>query len=232
MKVIQVQDLGHMEFGACWKIQEDLFNEAIALKIAARKGETSRLPENHFLYVEHPHVFTLGKSGDEENLLLNNDQLAAAGATYFKINRGGDITYHGPGQIVGYPIIDLDQFFTDIHKYLRYLEEAIIRMLKLWEIEAGRIDGLTGVWVGVGTTNPRKIAAMGVKCSRWVTMHGFALNVNTDLSYFDMIVPCGITDKGVTSMQNELGRSVDTASVKKQLNQQIEMLFEAQMIDR
>ena len=150
MRKIHVQDLGCMEFGATWKVQEDLFNKAIDLKIAARKGETTDLPDNHFLYVEHPHVFTLGKSGDEENLLLNEEELSKEGATYFKINRGGDITYHGPGQIVGYPILDLDQFFTDIHKYLRYLEEAIIRMLSNWGIEAGRIDGLTGVWVGVG----------------------------------------------------------------------------------
>lgn len=230
MKKIHVRDLGRMEFGATWKVQEDLFNKAIDLKIAARKGETTELPENHFLYVEHPHVFTLGKSGDEENLLLNDEELSKAGATYFKINRGGDITYHGPGQIVGYPILDLDQFFTDIHKYLRYLEEAIIRMLSNWGIEAGRIDGLTGVWVGVGSSNPRKIAAMGVKCSRWVTMHGFALNANTDLGYFDMIVPCGISDKGVTSMQQEIGNAVDLSLVKKQLNKELSLLFDAQMI--
>lgn len=230
MKKIHVQDLGRMEFGATWKIQEVLFNKAIDLKIAARKGETTELPENHFLYVEHPHVFTLGKSGDEENLLLNEEELSKAGATYFKINRGGDITYHGPGQIVGYPILDLDQFFTDIYKYLRFLEEAIIRMLSKWGIEAGRIDGLTGVWVGVGTSNPRKIAAMGVKCSRWVTMHGFALNVNTDLRYFDMIVPCGISDKGVTSMQMEIGKPVELEIVKKQLNEELSVLFDAQMI--
>lgn len=230
MKKIHVRDLGRMEFGATWKVQEDLFNKAIDLKIAARKGETTELPENHFLYVEHPHVFTLGKSGDEENLLLSDEELSKAGATYFKINRGGDITYHGPGQIVGYPILDLDQFFTDIHKYLRYLEEAIIRMLSNWGIEAGRIDGLTGVWVGVGSSNPRKIAAMGVKCSRWVTMHGFALNANTDLGYFDMIVPCGISDKGVTSMQQEIGNAVDLSLVKKQLNKELSLLFDAQMI--
>lgn len=230
MRKIHVQDLGCMEFGATWKVQEDLFNKAIDLKIAARKGETTDLPDNHFLYVEHPHVFTLGKSGDEENLLLNEEELSKEGATYFKINRGGDITYHGPGQIVGYPILDLDQFFTDIHKYLRYLEEAIIRMLSNWGIEAGRIDGLTGVWVGVGSANPRKIAAMGVKCSRWVTMHGFALNANTDLRFFDMIVPCGISDKGVTSMQQEIGTAVDLSLVKKQLNKELALLFDAQMI--
>jgi lipoyl(octanoyl) transferase len=230
VRKIHVQDLGCMEFGATWKVQEDLFNKAIDLKIAARKGETTDLPDNHFLYVEHPHVFTLGKSGDEENLLLNEEELSKEGATYFKINRGGDITYHGPGQIVGYPILDLDQFFTDIHKYLRYLEEAIIRMLSNWGIEAGRIDGLTGVWVGVGSANPRKIAAMGVKCSRWVTMHGFALNANTDLRFFDMIVPCGISDKGVTSMQQEIGTAVDLSLVKKQLNKELALLFDAQMI--
>jgi len=230
VKKIHVRDLGRMEFGATWKVQEDLFNKAIDLKIAARKGETTELPENHFLYVEHPHVFTLGKSGDEENLLLNDEELSKAGATYFKINRGGDITYHGPGQIVGYPILDLDQFFTDIHKYLRYLEEAIIRMLSNWGIEAGRIDGLTGVWVGVSSSNPRKIAAMGVKCSRWVTMHGFALNANTDLGYFDMIVPCGISDKGITSMQQEIGNTVDLSLVKKQLLKELSLLFDAQMI--
>lgn len=230
MKQIFVTDLGRMDYAACWDLQETLFAKAIALKIEARKGANVPLPENRFLFVEHPPVFTLGKSGDEAHLLLDEQALHAAGATYFKINRGGDITYHGPGQIVGYPILDLDQFFTDIHKYLRFLEEGIIMMLKQWGIEAGRIDGLTGVWIDEDGTNPRKIAAMGVKCSRWVTMHGFALNVNTDLKYFDMIVPCGIQDKAVTSMEWELNQKVDTDLVKQQLLEAYAQLFEAEMV--
>ena len=188
------------------------------------------MPENHLLYVEHPHVFTLGKSGEEENLLLTEQELNDQGIQYYKINRGGDITYHGPGQIVGYPIFDLDQFFTDIHRYLRTLEEAIILTLSEYQIEAGRIDGLTGVWIDGDGETPRKIAALGVKCSRWVTMHGFAFNVNSQLEYFDKIIPCGIDDKAVTSMEKELGRSLDMNDVKEKLSVHIANLFDVDFV--
>ncbi|MFK7755470.1 MAG: lipoyl(octanoyl) transferase LipB [Flavobacteriales bacterium] len=218
-----------MDYKDCWDLQEKLFKATIDQKIANRKIEdTSQhvTPKNHLLFVEHPHVFTLGKSGDEANLLLNEKQLKAKQATYYKINRGGDITYHGPGQIVGYPILDLDQFFTDIHKYLRYLEEAIILTLAKYGIKASRLEGLTGVWLD--PDNPekaRKIAAMGVKCSRWVTMHGFAFNVNSDLDYFNQIIPCGIDDKQVTSMQKELGVKVDFEEVMVKLKMHLAKLF-------
>jgi lipoyl(octanoyl) transferase len=231
VKQIQCKDLGLIDYKACWDYQEELFAESVNRKIAIRKGEELIEPKNHLLFVEHPHVFTLGKSGEETNLLLSKAQLEEQEISYYKINRGGDITYHGPGQVVGYPIFDLDQFFTDIHKYLRYLEEAIILMLSEYKIEAGRIDGLTGVWIGDGTDNPRKIAALGVKCSRWVTMHGFALNVNTDLDFFNKIIPCGIDDKAVTSMAFELGRKVDESEVKARLKLHISNLFDADMVE-
>ncbi len=231
MKVIRYQDLGVKDYKSCWDYQEELFAESIRRKIARRNGDEAPLPENYLLFVEHPPVFTLGKSGDEKNLLRTSEELERDGFSYYKINRGGDITYHGPGQLVGYPILDLDQFFTDIHRYLRTLEEAMILMLADYGITAGRIDGLTGVWVGENTDNPRKIAALGVKCSRWVTMHGFALNVNSNLSHFDLIVPCGIDDKAVTSMQAELGRPVDFSEVKERLRQRIATLLEASLIE-
>lgn len=227
MKTIRYQDLGTVDYKTCWDYQEELFAESIRRKIARRNGEDAALPENHLLFVEHPPVFTLGKSGDEKNLLRSTKELAREGFSYYKINRGGDITYHGPGQLVGYPIIDLDQFFTDIHRYLRTLEEAIILMLADYGIVAGRIEGLTGVWVGENSDNPRKIAALGVKCSRWVTMHGFALNVNSNLSHFDLIVPCGIDDKAVTSMEKELGGPVDMGEVKNNLLGHLFQQFEA-----
>ena len=220
-----------MDYKECWDYQEELLAKAIDLKTRARKGESVPKPENHLLFVEHEPVFTLGKSGSEENLLLSQEQLKEQRISYYKINRGGDITYHGPGQLVGYPILDLDQFFTDIHRYLRTLEEAMILMLAEYSIKAGRIDGLTGVWIDEEGDNPRKIAALGVKCSRWVTMHGFALNVNTDLGYFDKIIPCGIDDKAVTSMKAELGREVNFKEVEGRLLKHIESLFEAEMID-
>lgn len=219
-----------MDYKACWDYQEELFSAAVERKMAIRNGEPLPKPDNYLLYVEHPHVFTLGKSGDEANLLVNTDQLDVQGIDYYKINRGGDITYHGPGQIVGYPIIDLDQFFTDIHRYLRTLEEAIILTLAEYQIEAGRLDGLTGVWIDQHGENPRKIAAMGVKCSRWVTMHGFAFNVNSDLSYFRKIVPCGIDDKEVTSMERELHKKVDMEDVKSRLTMHLANLFDADII--
>lgn len=228
MKTIKYADLGLMDYQACWDYQEELFAASIATKIARRNGEERPLPINHLLFVEHPPVYTLGKSGDEANLLLNAEELAAEGFQYYKINRGGDITYHGPGQLVGYPIFDLDQFFTDIHRYLRTLEEAIILLLSEYKISAGRIDGLTGVWID-RDNRPRKICAMGVKCSRWVTMHGFALNVNSSLDHFKNIVPCGIDDKEVTSMAAELGQEIDLDGVKAKLKIHIANLFDADL---
>jgi lipoyl(octanoyl) transferase len=188
-------------------------------------------PRHYLLFCEHPHVFTLGKSGKEDHLLLDENQLHENHAVFYKINRGGDITYHGPGQIVGYPILNLDYFFNDIHLYLRYLEEAVIRMLADYGITGTRIDKLTGVWImGNAGGEPRKICAFGVRCSRWVTMHGFALNVNTDLNYFNHIIPCGIPDKAVTSMQMELGYEVPVAEVKEKLKQQLCELFSMKLV--
>ena len=229
MKKVKFQDLGVMDYKSCWDYQEELFKHTIDQKISNRKLENPEeavIPQNHLLFVEHPHVFTLGKSGDEAHLLLNESQLKAKNATYYRINRGGDITYHGPQQIVGYPIIDLDQFFTDIHKYLRFLEEAIIRTLAEYGVQASRLEGLTGVWLDPKTpSKARKIAAMGVKCSRWVTMHGFAFNVNSDLDYFNQIIPCGIEDKQVTSMEKELGAKQDFEEVKSRLKSHLAELF-------
>lgn len=230
MKQLHYRDLGLIDYKTCWDYQETLFAESVRRKIAKRNGEAVDLPVNHLLFLEHPPVFTLGKSGDEANLLRSPEELAATGYSYYKINRGGDITYHGPGQLVGYPIFDLEQFFTDIHRYLRTLEEAMILLLSEYRIEAGRIDGLTGVWIGMGTDNPRKICAMGVKCSRWVTMHGFALNVNSRLDDFKLIVPCGIDDKDVTSMERELGHPVDMDEVKARLRVHIANLFDADLV--
>lgn len=226
------KDLGKLDYKECWDFQEEIFKIAVNRKIENRKNPEAEqvMPENHLFFVEHPHVYTLGKSGSQEHLLINNKLLKEKGATYYKINRGGDITYHGPGQIVGYPIFDLDQFFTDIHKYLRYLEEAIILTLAEYGIIAGRIDGLTGVWLDWEKPMlARKIAALGVKCSRWVTMHGFAFNVNTDLEYFENIVPCGITDKAVTSMQKELGRKLDIEEIKAKLIINLANIFDFEM---
>jgi lipoyl(octanoyl) transferase len=239
-KKVEFRHLGKMDYKEAWDYQEVLFKEIVDLKIANRKqSEGEEKPTDNFLlFVEHPHVYTLGKSGDEANLLLDASGLEKHGATYYKINRGGDITYHGPGQIVGYPILDLENFFTDIHKYLRLLEEAVILTLKEYGIVSGRIDGLTGVWLDTdeqnpeipGAWNPRKICALGVKSSRWVTMHGFAFNVNTDLSYFGHIVPCGIDDKAVTSMQAELGRELNMREVEEILKGHIYRLFEMEGI--
>ena len=214
-KQVLFQDLGLMDYKVCWDYQESLFNETIAQKIANRNlaPELQIETKNHLLFVEHPHVYTLGKSGDTSHLLINDHQLEEKQATYYKINRGGDITYHGPGQIVGYPIIDLENFFTDIHKYLRFLEEAIILTLQDYGLTCGRSEGETGVWLGVGTPFARKICAMGVRASRWVTMHGFALNVNPDLSAFSQIIPCGIADAEVTSMAKELKREITSTEV-------------------
>ncbi len=228
---VEVRNLGLVDYKETWEMQEMIFQGIVDVKISNRRNSTSEETSNYLLLVEHPHVYTLGKSGDISNLLLNEDQLAENGATYYKINRGGDITYHGPGQIVGYPILDLENFFTDIHKYLRFLEEVIILTLKDFGLEAGRSEGETGVWLGVGTPFARKICAMGVRASRWVTMHGFALNVNVDLGYFDHIIPCGIRGKSVTSLQVELGiDKVDEAQVTETILKHFSQLFEAELI--
>ena len=224
--VVSVKNLGLIDYQEAWDFQENLFKKAIDLKIAKRNGETDEIPENHLLFCQHPHVFTLGKSGNPENLLLNEDELSLQQASYYKINRGGDITYHGPGQLVVYPIFDLEQFFTDIHKYMRFLEESVILTLKDFEIESGRVNGLTGVWIDGDSKNARKICAMGVKSSRWVTMHGIGFNINTDLNFFSHIIPCGIDDKAVTSMQRELGREVNLEEVSRLLQNHLAELFD------
>jgi len=228
-KVIALQDLGTKDYKETWDYQEQLFKDVLDLKIKNRREETTLETPNYLLLVQHPHVYTLGKSGDMSNLLLSETQLAEKGATFYKINRGGDITYHGPGQLVGYPILDLDNFFTDIHKYLRFLEEVIILTLEEYGLKAERSPGETGVWLGVGTPFPRKICAMGVRASRWVTMHGFALNVNANLGYFDNIIPCGIKGKAVASLQVELGvERVDEAEVQQKILKHFATLFEAE----
>ncbi|MFC2426701.1 MAG: lipoyl(octanoyl) transferase LipB [Capnocytophaga leadbetteri] len=225
-KQIIVKDLGHKDYKETWDYQESLFEEIVELKRKNRAENTDLPTPNYFLFVEHPHVYTLGKSGHIENLLIDEAALAKKGASFYKINRGGDITYHGPGQIVGYPIIDLENFFTDIHKYLRLLEEVIIRTLADYGIKGERSEGETGVWLDVGTPFARKICAMGVRASRWVTMHGFALNVNTDLGYFDNIIPCGIRGKAVTSLNVELSKEkVDTEEVKTHILKHFEEIF-------
>ncbi|RED43309.1 lipoyl(octanoyl) transferase [Winogradskyella eximia] len=230
-KTIQLQDLGSKDFKDTWDYQEILFKAILDTKIKNRREDAGLETDNHFLFVEHPHVYTLGKSGDLSNLLLSETQLVEKGAKFYKINRGGDITYHGPGQIVGYPILDLDNFFTDIHKYLRFLEEVIILTLAEYGLKTERSPGETGVWLDVGTPFARKICAMGVRASRWVTMHGFALNVNADLGYFDHIIPCGIRGKAVTTLNNELGVDVvDEAEVKKIILKHFSALFEAQFV--
>ena len=229
-KQLQLQDLGLKDYKETWEYQESLFAAIIDIKIKNRREALGAETPNHFLFVEHPHVYTLGKSGDLDNLLIPQDKLAAIGATFYKINRGGDITYHGPGQVVGYPILDLENFFTDIHKYLRLLEEMVILTLAQYGIKAERSEGETGVWLDPGTPFARKICAMGVRASRWVTMHGFALNVNTDLGYFDHMIPCGIKDKAVTSMNLELGlKQVSTQEVKTSLLKHFLALFKAQL---
>jgi len=231
-KIIQLEDLGVKDYQETWSYQEAIFKTIVDLKIRNRRAEAQLETPNYFLFVEHPHVYTLGKSGDMSNLLLSEQQLEAKGATFYKINRGGDITYHGPGQIVGYPILDLENFFTDIHKYLRFLEEVIILTLREYGLEGTRSEGETGVWLDVGTPFARKICAMGVRASRWVTMHGLALNVNVDLGYFDHIIPCGIKGKAVTSLNVELGVSeVDEAAVKGKILKHFQDLFEAQFVN-
>ena len=226
MRQVNYIEKGLIDYKECWDFQETLFKQSVDLKIAARNKETDEIPQNHLIFCSHPHVYTLGKSGSEQNLLIAENLLKSIDAQYYKINRGGDITYHGPGQLVMYPIFDLDQFFTDIHKYMRYLEEAIILTLNEFSIKAGRVEGLTGVWIDGGTERERKICAMGVKSSRWVTMHGIALNVNTNLDYFNHIVPCGIVNKSVTSMQKELGTEVDIEAVQQSLKINMANIFD------
>jgi len=220
-----LMDLGLIDYQEAWDLQESIFQEMIQRKIAMRNDPEIIPCAHRLLFCEHPHVFTLGKSGSATNLLLDEHALNAVDASFYKINRGGDITYHGPGQLVMYPIFDLDQFFTDIHKYMRFLEEAVILTLEEFGIPAGREEGLTGVWIDAGTPDARKICAMGVKSSRWVTMHGIGFNVNTDLNYFSHIVPCGIEDKAVTSMQRELGASVSIGKVKDILTSKMAEVF-------
>ncbi|WP_025743799.1 lipoyl(octanoyl) transferase LipB [Aquimarina pacifica] len=230
-KKVELRELGLKDFNETWEYQDVLFKAILDLKIKNRREDAGVPTPNYFLFVEHPHVYTLGKSGDIGNLLLSEKELKEKKATFYKINRGGDITYHGPGQIVGYPILDLDNFFTDIHKYLRFLEEIVILTLAEYGIEGTRSEGETGVWLGVGTPFARKICAMGVRASRWVTMHGFAFNVNANLGYFDHIVPCGIKDKTVTSMNVELGvDKVNVEEVKEKLIKHFITLFEAEII--
>lgn len=229
-KTIEIQELGLKDYKETWEYQESLFKGIVDTKIKNRREEAGLETPNYFLFVEHPHVYTLGKSGDMSNLLVDEKQLAEKGASFYKVNRGGDITYHGPGQIVGYPILDLDNFFTDIHKYLRLLEEMIILTLAEYGLKAERSQGETGVWLDVGTPFARKICAMGVRASRWVTMHGFALNVNADLGYFDNMIPCGIRGKAVTSLNVELGvKEVSMDEVKAKLLKHFAHLFEAEL---
>lgn len=226
-------DLGLMEYQQAWDYQTNLFNSTIEIKSKNRvvSENEQQTTSNYLLFCEHPHVYTLGKSGNESNLTIKKEDLASIGATYHHINRGGDITYHGPGQLVGYPILDLENFFTDIHQYMRLLEEAVIQTLAEFNITAGRIKGLTGVWLDIDDDKKaRKICALGVKTSRWVTLHGFALNVNANLAYFNNMIPCGITDKAVTSMEKELGRAVDMEQVKTILKRKLAELFGMELL--
>ncbi|MBS1680918.1 MAG: lipoyl(octanoyl) transferase LipB [Bacteroidetes bacterium] len=231
-KQTQFVDLGLIDYQKAWDFQTDLFTKTLAVKAENRNLATTKqqVTHNHLLFCEHPHVYTLGKSGDKNNLVIPPQNLASIGASFYDINRGGDITYHGPGQIVVYPILDLENFFTDIHRYMRLLEEAVIQTLQAFNIEAGRIKGLTGVWLDESDQRKaRKICALGVKTSRWVTMHGLALNVNTDLSYFNHIVPCGISDKAVTSMEKELNSTQEMNRIKEVLKSKLSSVFEMEL---
>ncbi|HXB12880.1 MAG TPA: lipoyl(octanoyl) transferase LipB [Bacteroidia bacterium] len=229
---VEVEDLGNIDYKDAWDYQETLFKKVVSVKLANRElpEEQQQFTGNYLLFCEHPNVFTLGKSGDEKNILLNEEQRKQRHIAYYKINRGGDITYHGPGQLVMYPIFNLDYFFTDIHRYLRFLEEAVILTLADYGIKGARFEGLTGVWLDAGhPAKARKICAMGVRTSRWVTMHGIALNVNTNLDYFSLIIPCGISDKAVTSMEHELGNKVDIEEVKIRLKKYLSQVFELEI---
>ncbi len=228
---ILCEDLGLIDYKICWDYQEEIQQKIVAQKTLNRSlpDLAQQITNNYMLFVEHPHVYTLGKSGDENNLLISAEFLKGINATYYKINRGGDITYHGPGQLVVYPILDLENFFTDIHKYLRLLEEVVIKILDDYNIKAGRSTGETGVWLDADTKKARKICAIGVHCSRWVTKHGLAFNINADMSYFQHIVPCGITDKAVTSLEKELGRKVDMEEVKRRFKRYFAEIFECEL---
>jgi lipoyl(octanoyl) transferase len=226
-KKVEYIDLGLIDYKEAWDFQEQYFKKIVDIKIENRTLDSKITTPNYLIFCQHPHVYTLGKSGKIENLLVDEHGLEEKEASFYKINRGGDITYHGPGQLVVYPILDLDNFFTDIHKYMRLLEEAVILTCADFGVTAGRVEGLTGVWIN--NTHPRKICAMGVKSSRWVTMHGLALNVNTDLSYFDNIVPCGIQDKAVTSLENETKMPMNHADVSQKLKIHLAELFEMEM---
>ena len=230
MQKAYFQDIGLIEYKKAWVFQEELFNKTLRIKSKNRNEGASIKTENHLIFCEHPHVYTLGNSGNKENLLVNEDYLRSRGASFYKTNRGGDITYHGPGQIVGYPIFDLDNFFNDIGKYLRLLEESVILTIKEYGLVGERSKGETGVWINVGKPNARKICALGVKTSRWVSMHGFAFNINTDLSYFENIIPCGINDKQVTSLEKELGEKINLEKVKEQLKSNIELVFQLKLV--
>ena len=231
MRNVHFQDVGTVRYGAAWDYQTELFTATVDQKLINRKTpEQAKETTDHLILVEHPPVFTLGKSGKEDHLLIDEKKLAIEGIEYYPVNRGGDITYHGPGQIVGYPILDLDHYFTDIHKYLRYLEDVIISTMGDYGLKAGRSEGETGVWLDEGTPFARKICAMGVKASRWTTMHGFAFNVNTDLKHFDFIVPCGITDKAVTSLHIELGRVLDLEEVKDKIKYYFQRQFDCKLV--
>ena len=229
-KNVCFEDLGLIDYKKCWDYQEALFAEILSVKSTNRKEKQKIKTKNYLLFCEHPHVYTLGKNGNKNNLLVNEKYLNSRGADFYKINRGGDITYHGPGQIVGYPILDLENFFTDIHKYLRLIEEAVILTLKEYGLNTERSIGETGVWLDVDTKEARKICAIGVKSSRWVTMHGFALNINSDLSYFKNIIPCGIVDKKVTSLEKELNKKIDLTEVKTILKKHIISLFKMNVV--
>tara|TARA_B100000676_G_scaffold308782_1_gene370528 strand:+ start:12146 stop:12856 length:711 start_codon:yes stop_codon:yes gene_type:complete len=229
-KNVKYKSLGLINYEESWKKQESIFNKIIDTKIKNRNLQKEIKTDNYILTCSHPHVYTLGKSGDEKNLLIDKNIIEKENLEFFKINRGGDITYHGPGQIVIYPILDLENFFTDIHKYLRSLEEAVILTLKDYNIESGRIKDYTGVWIDIKSDNPRKICALGVKTSRWVTMHGLALNVNTDLNFFKNIIPCGINDKEVTSISKEVGQDIKIKDVEKKLLNNLSKVFEFKLI--
>lgn len=230
MTEVIFRDLGLIDYKQAWDYQEEIFQKTISEKIAIRNGDTVLKTKNYLLFCQHPHVYTLGKSGSIDHLLLDENQLHDNNANFYKINRGGDITYHGPGQLVAYPIFDLDHFFSDIHKYLRFLEQAVIDTLLEYNIIGSRVDGLTGVWIDGDTNKARKICALGVKSSRWVTMHGIGFNINSDLSYFSHIIPCGIEDKAVTSMQKELGKELDFNEVSQVLKTKLALQFNYQYV--
>lgn len=233
MNTVYYRELGEIEYGDAWALQENIMQQGLEIKSRRFKQEASanEVINHYLLFCEHPHVYTLGKSGAMENLLASDQRLKDLNVSFYKTNRGGDITYHGPGQMVVYPILDLEQFFTDLGKYMRYLEEAVIRTLSAFGIESGRLPGSTGVWLDAEVSGKaRKICAMGVKCSRWMTIHGLALNINSDLNFFNYIVPCGIADKGVTSMQAELGAFIDPEAVKREFGKQFEAVFEASLL--